>query len=79
MQNTSWVVVEADDKAAIQREFGQGEIVDQFPSKDHAIFLVQGPKVPQLPTTVLQGPIHGVGIFRDERRARTLAKRLAET
>jgi hypothetical protein len=79
MQNTSWVVVEADDKAAIQREFGQGEIVDQFPSKDHAIFLVQSPKVPQLPTTVLQGPIYGVGIFRDERRARTLAKRLAET
>jgi hypothetical protein len=52
--------------------------VDQFTSKEHPIFLVQSPKVPTLPNTVLQGPIYGVGIFRDERRARTLAKRLAE-
>lgn len=78
MQKTPWLVVEADDTTAIQREFGKGEIVDQFPSKDHAIFLVQSPKVPPLPNTVLQGPIYGVGIFRDERRARTLAKHLAE-
>jgi hypothetical protein len=78
MQTTPWVVVEADDKQTIEREFGQGEIVDQFPSKDHAVFLVQTTKVPPLPNTVLQGPIYGVGIFRDERRARTLAKRLAE-
>ncbi|HJS27196.1 MAG TPA: hypothetical protein VJ913_08745 [Actinomycetota bacterium] len=79
MQNTPWVVVEADDKTAIQREFSQGEIVDQFSSKEHPIFLVQSPKVPPLPNTVLQGPIYGVGIFRDERKARALAKRLAET
>jgi hypothetical protein len=78
MQTTPWVVVEADDKQTIQREFSQGEIVDKFQSKDHAVFLVQSPKLPPLPTTVLQGPIYGVGIFRDERRARTLAKRLAE-
>lgn len=78
MQKTPWLVVEADDTTAIQGQFGQGEIVDQFPSKDHAIFLVQSPKVPPLPNTVLQGPIYGVGIFRDERRARTLAKHLAE-
>lgn len=78
MQNTPWVVVEADDKQTIQREFSQGQIVDQFPSKEHSIFLVQSPKVPALPNTVLQGPIYGVGIFRDEKRARTLAKRLAE-
>jgi hypothetical protein len=78
MQTTPWVVVEADDKQTIQREFGQGEIVDKFPSKDHAVFLVQSPKLPPLPNTVLQGRIYGVGIFRDERRARTLAKRLAE-
>ena len=79
MQTTPWVVVEADDKQSIQKEFGQGEIVDQFTSKEHPIFLVQTPKVPPLPNTVLQGPIYGVGIFRDERRARTLAKRLAES
>jgi hypothetical protein len=79
MQTTPWVVVEADDKVSIQREFSQVEIVDQFPSKEHSIFLVQSPKVPPLPNTVLQGPIYGVGIFRDERKARTLAKRLAET
>jgi hypothetical protein len=79
MQTTPWVVVEADDKVSIQREFSQAEIVDQFPSKEHSIFLVQSPKVPPLPNTVLQGPIYGVGIFRDERKARTLAKRLAET
>ena len=79
MQGTPWVVVEADDKQTIQREFSQGEIVDQFSSKEHPIFLVQSPKVPPLPNTVLQGPIYGVGIFRDERKARTLAKRLAET
>ena len=53
-------------------------IVDQFPSKEHSVFLVQTPKVPSLPNKVLQGPIYGVGIFRDERKARTLAKRLAE-
>jgi hypothetical protein len=64
MQGTPWVVVEADDKQTIQREFAQGEIVDQLPS---------------MPNTVLQGPIYGVGIFRDERRARTLAKHLAES
>lgn len=79
IQNIPWVVVEADDKQTIQREFSQGEIVDQFPSKDHSVFLVQSPKLPTLPNTVLQGPIYGVGIFRDERRARTLAKRLAES
>jgi len=79
MRGIPWVVVEADDKQTIQREFAQGEIVDQFPSKDHSIFLVQSPKVPPLPNTVLQGPIYGVGIFRDERRARTLAKHLAES
>jgi hypothetical protein len=78
MQGTPWVVVEADDKQTVQREFSQGEIVDRFPYKDHAVFLVQSPGVPPLPNTVLQGPIYGVGIFRDERRARTLAKRLAE-
>jgi hypothetical protein len=78
MQTTPWVVVEADDKVSVQREFGQGEIVDQFQSKEHPIFLVQTSKVPTLPNTVLQGPIYGVGIFRDERRARTLAKHLAE-
>ena len=79
MQSAPWVVVEADHKQAIQREFGQGEIVDQFPSKGHQVFLVQSPKVPTLPNTVLQGPIYGVGIFREEKRARTLAKRLAES
>jgi hypothetical protein len=79
MQGTPWVVVEADDKQTIQREFAQGEIVDQFPSKQHSVFLVQTPKVPSLPNTVLQGPIYGVGIFREERRARTLAKHLAES
>jgi hypothetical protein len=42
------------------------------------VFLVQGANVPPLPNTVLEGPIYGVGVFRDERRARTLAKRLAE-
>jgi len=78
MQTTPWVVVEADDKQAIEREFSQGEIVDQFASKEHPIFLVQSPKLPTLPNTVLQGPIYGVGVFRDERKARTLAKRLAE-
>ena len=66
-------------QAEIQREFSQGEIVDQFPSKEHQVFLVQSPKVPALPSTVLQGPIYGVGIFRDERKARTLAKHLAES
>ena len=79
MQTMPWVVVEADDKQTIQREFDQGEIVDQFTSKHHPVFLVQTSKVPPLPNTVLQGPIYGVGIFRDERRARTLAKRLAES
>jgi hypothetical protein len=78
MQNTPWVVVECDDKQTIQREFSQGEIVDQFPSKDHPVFLVRSTKVPALPNTVLQGPIYGVGIFRDERKARSLAKRFAE-
>ena len=79
MQTTPWVVVEADDKKTIEREFGQAEIVDQFTSKEHPVFLVQTPKIPPLPNTVLQGPIYGVGIFRDERKARTLAKRLAES
>src|SRR5919204_4360734 len=41
MQTTPWVVVECDDKQTIQREFSQGEIVDQFPAKEHPIFLVQ--------------------------------------
>jgi hypothetical protein len=77
--NALWVVVEADDKQTIQREFGQCEILDHFPSKEHSVFLVQSPKLPTLPNTVLQGPIYGVGIFRDERRARTLAKHLAQT
>ena len=50
MQKTPWLVVEeADDTTAIQRQFGQGEIVDQFPSKDHAIFLVQSPKASAAP------------------------------
>ena len=79
MQTTPWVVVEADDKQTVLREFSQDEIVDQFTSKEHPIFLVQSPKVPKLPNTVLQGPIYGVGIFRDERKARTLAKSLAES
>ena len=74
MQNAPRVVVEADDNQTIQREFGQGEIVDQFRSKDYSVFLVQSPKLPTLPNTVLQGPIYGVGIFREERRARTLAQ-----
>ena len=78
MQKASWVVVEADDKQTIQREFGQGEIVDQFRSKDHSVFLVQSPKLPTLPNPVLEGPIYGVGVFRDERRARTLARNLAQ-
>ena len=78
MQTTPWVVVECDDKQTIQREFGQGEIVDQFPGKGHEVFLVQTPKLPSLPNTVLQGSIYGVGIFRDERKARTLAKQLAQ-
>ena len=73
-----WVVVEADDKQSIQREFTKGEIVEQFPSKEHSVFLVQGANVPPLPKTILEGPIYGVGVFRDERRARTLAKHLAE-
>ena len=51
----------------------------QFPHKDRSVFLVQGKNVPPLPNTVLQGPIYGVGIFREERTARTLAKRLAES
>jgi hypothetical protein len=78
MQTIPWVVVECDDKQTIQKEFGQGEIVDQFPSKGHQVFLVQSTKVPALPNTVLQGPIYGVGIFRDERKARSLAKHFAE-
>ena len=78
MQGTPWVVVEADDKKAIEREFSQGEIVDQFASKEHPIFLVQSPELPTLPNTVLQGPIYGVGIFRDERKARKLANLLAQ-
>jgi hypothetical protein len=53
--------------------------VDQFKSKEHSVFLVQSSKVPSLPNTVRLGPIYGVGIVRDERRARTLAKHLAET
>jgi hypothetical protein len=79
MRAIPWVVVEADDKQTIQREFTKGEIVDQFPSKGHPVFLVQGANVPPLPNTVLEGPIYGVGVFRDERRARTLAKSLAES
>jgi polyphosphate kinase 2 (PPK2 family) len=43
MQTTPWVVVEADDKQTVEREFSQGEIVDKLPSKDHAVFLVQSP------------------------------------
>jgi hypothetical protein len=78
MQTIPWVVVECDDKRTIQKEFGQGEIVDQFTSKGHQVFLVQSTKVPALPNTVLQGPIYGVGIFRDERKARSLAKHFAE-
>jgi hypothetical protein len=79
MRATPWVVVEADDKQTIQREFTKGEIVDQFPSKEHSVFLVQGANVPSLPNTILEGPIYSVGVFRDERRARKLAKGLAET
>jgi hypothetical protein len=78
MREIPWVVVEADDKQSIQREFTKGEIVEQFPSKGRPVFLVQGGSVPSLPNTVLEGPIYGVGVFRDERRARTLAKSLAE-
>jgi len=77
MQKTPWLVVEADDRQTIQREFTKGEIIDQFQTKEHSVFLVQSPSVPPLPNTVLQGPIYGVGVFRDERRARTLAKSLA--
>jgi hypothetical protein len=78
MRGTPWVVVEADDKQTIQREFTKGEIVDQFPSKEHSVFLVQGANVPPLPNTVLEGPIYGVGVFREERRARAIAKGLAQ-
>ena len=78
MRGIPWLIVEADDMKTIQKEFTKGEIVDQFPSKEHSVFLVQGANVPPLPNTVLEGPIYGVGVFRDERRARTLAKRLAE-
>jgi len=78
MKGTPWVVVEADDKQTIQKEFGKGEILDQFPYKGHSVFLVQSPSAPSLPNTVLEGPIYGVGVFRDERTARTLAKRLTE-
>jgi hypothetical protein len=78
MRGTPWVVVEADTKQTIQREFGKGEILDQYPRKDHSVFLVQSATVPSLPNTVLEGPIYGVGVFRDEKTARTLAKRLAE-
>jgi hypothetical protein len=60
MQTTPWVVVEADDKTTVQREFSRGQIVDQFTSEGApGIFLVQSPKVPALPNTVLQGPIYG--------------------
>ena len=52
---TPWVVVEADNKQSIQREFAKGEIVDQFPSRHHSVFLVQSPSVPPLPNTVLRG------------------------
>jgi len=34
MKGTPWVVVEADDKQTIQKEFGKGEILDQFPEID---------------------------------------------
>jgi hypothetical protein len=79
MRGTPWVVVEADNKQTIQREFDKGEIVDQFPHKEHSVFLVQSGTVPSsLPKTVLAGPIYNVGIFRDEQTARTLAKRLSE-
>jgi hypothetical protein len=78
MRGTPWVVVEADNKQTIQREFDKGEIVDQFPHKEHSVFLVQSGTVPFTPKTVLEGPIYGVGIFRDEQTARTLAKRLSE-
>ena len=78
MRGLPWVIVEADDKKTIQREFTKGEIVDEFPSKEHPVFLVQGTNVPPLPNTVLEGPIYGVGVFRDERKARRLAKHLAE-
>jgi hypothetical protein len=78
MRSAPWVVVEADNKQTIQQEFGKGEILDQLPHKDRSVFLVQSTNVPPLPKTVLEGPIYGVGIFRDERTARTLAKRLAE-
>jgi hypothetical protein len=78
MRGTPWVVVEADNKQTIQREFDKGEIVDQFPHKEHSVFLVQSGTVPFTPKTVLEGPIYNVGIFRDERTARTLAKRLSE-
>jgi hypothetical protein len=45
MQSTPWVVVEADHKQTIQSEFGQGEIVDKFSSKDHAVFSRPEPEV----------------------------------
>jgi hypothetical protein len=79
MQGTPWLVVEADDQQTIKQQFGSDEIVEKFPHKYHSVFLVQGKSVPPLPNTVLQGPIYGVGIFREERTARTLAKRLAES
>jgi hypothetical protein len=78
MRGTPWVVVEADDKQTIQTEFAKGEIVDQFPHKGHSVFLVQSTSIPTLPNTVLDGPIYGVGVFRDERTARTLAKQLSQ-
>ena len=79
MKGAPWLVVEADDQQTIQQQFAKGEILDRFPHKDHSVFLVQGMNVPPLPNTVLEGPIYGVGIFRDERTARTLAKQLAES
>jgi len=79
MRGTPWVVVEADNKQTIQREFDKGEIVEQFPHKEHSVFLVQSGTVPtSLPKTVLEGPIYNVGIFREEETARKLAKRLSE-
>ena len=74
----TWFVVEGDDPTTIQRQFVKGEILDQFPHKGRVVCLMQGTTVPPLPETVQTGPIYGVGIFRDEKQARTLAKSLSQ-
>src|SRR5207249_5290397 len=48
MRGPPWVIVEADAKQTIKREFTMGELVDQFPSKEHTVLLFQGANVPPL-------------------------------